>query len=155
MIDQTDATFQEVFSQASSTKAVTLLPWCISAAVPFHYISRPVMIAAQQDEGIPTIFEHHLTASEPEPCGSPVPGPSGGLTPPPGTPPLPVSSLPDIPLAGTPLVGCPFSDFLAIPSQGKQDHSPSDSLDHHHTKRTCICSPEAEAGVESSSTWGN
>ena len=49
IIDQTDATFQEVFSQASLTGAVTLLPWCLSAAVPFCYISRATITAAQQD----------------------------------------------------------------------------------------------------------
>ena len=63
-----------------------------------------------------------------------------------------MSSLTDIPLSGTPLVECPFSDFLAIPSQRKQDQSPSSSLDHHPTKRTHVCSPEVEVGVELSST---
>ena len=66
-----------------------------------------------------------------------------------------MSSLLDIPLAGTPLVGCPFPDFLAIPSQGKQDPSPSGSPDHHHIKRTYACSSEVEVGVESHSTWGD
>ena len=160
MINQSDATFQEVFSKAGSTEAVKLLPWCISAAVPFDYISRPATIAVQQDKGIPTVSEPYPTASEPEPQpqpqphGSPAPDPSGALTPPPGTPPLPVSSLPDIPLVGTPLMGWSFSDLLAIPSQKKQDHSPSNSPDHHHT-RTHVCSPEVEVGVEPSSTWGN
>ena len=79
MIDQTDATFQEVFSQVSLTEAVKLLPWCISVAVPFHNISGPVTIAALQDEGIPTISQPCPTASEPEPepHGSLAPGPSG------------------------------------------------------------------------------
>ena len=92
--------------------------------VPFHYISGAVTIAAQQDEGFPTISEPHPTASElepesdPEPHGSLAPNPADGLIPPPGTSPLPVSFLPDIPLAGTLLVGCPFPDLLAIPSQG-------------------------------------
>ena len=121
MIDQTDATFQEVFSQASLTEAVKLLSWCIPVVVPFHYISGTVITAAQQDKGISTISKPCLTRSEPElePHGSLAPGPSGGLTPLPGTSPLSMPSLPDIPLAGTPLVGHPFSDFLAIPSQGK------------------------------------
>ena len=138
MINQTDATFQEVFSQASLTEAVKLLSWCISTAVPFCYISIAVTTAAQQDEGIPTIHEPCPTASQSEPHGTLAPGPSGGLTPPPGTSPLPESSLPDIPLAGTPLVRCPFSDFLAVPTQGKQDQSPSSSPDHHNTKRTHV-----------------
>ena len=121
MIDQTDVTFQGVFFQMSLTEAVKLLPWRVSSAVPFCYLSRAVTIAAQQDKGIPTISEPCPTTSEPEPKphGSPAPGCSDGLTSPPGTPPLPVSSLPDISLAGTPLVGHSFSDFLAIPSQRK------------------------------------
>ena len=94
MINQTDATFQEVFSQACLTDAVKLLLWCVSAAVPFCYISGAITIAAQQDEGIPTIFKPCPTASEPEPHGSLAQGPSAGLTPPLGTTPLPVSSLP-------------------------------------------------------------
>ena len=123
MTNQTDATFQEVFSQASLREVVKLLPWCVSVVVPFCYISGAVTIAAQQDKEFPTMSEPCPTASEPEPepetHGSLAPGPSGGLTPPTGTSPLPVSSLPDIPLAGTPLVGHPFSDFLVIPSQRK------------------------------------
>ena len=101
----------------SLTEVVKLLPWCISVAVPFHYICGPVTIAAQQDEDIPTISKPCATASEPEsePHGSLAPGPSSGLTLLPGTLTLPVSSLPDIPLAGTPLVVHLFSDFLAIP----------------------------------------
>ena len=59
MIDQTKATFQEVFSKVSLTEAVKLLPWCISVAVPFHYISRAETTAAQQDKGIPL----HLSLS--------------------------------------------------------------------------------------------
>ena len=110
VIDQIDATFQGIFLQVSSTEAVMLLPWCIFVAVPFCYTSGPVTIDAQWDESISTISEPSPTACEPEPepHGSPVTGPSGGLTPPPGTPLLPVSSLPDIPLVGTSMVGCPF-----------------------------------------------
>ena len=82
------------------------------------------------------------------------PGPSGVLTPPPVTFPLPVSSLPDMLLAGTPLLGCPFA-YLAIPSKGKWDHSPSDSPNCLHIKRTCITSQEVEIWSEHSSTQGN
>ena len=95
------------------------------------------------------------TASELEPHGSQPPGPSGGLTPPPGTPTLPVSCLPDISLAGPPLVRNPFSDFLAIPSQRKQGHSLSSSLSHHYTKKPHVCATEVVVGVEPSPTWGN
>ena len=119
MINQTDVTFQEVFSQAGLTEAIKLLLWCISAAKPFHYISRMMTIATQQDESIPTMSKPCPTASAPELHTSPVPGASRGLTPPPGTSPLPVSFLSDIPLSGAPLAGCPFSGLLAIPLTGK------------------------------------
>ena len=102
-------------------EAIKLLPWCVSVAVPFCYTSGAVTLAAQQDKSIPTESKPHPTTSkhEPEPHGSLVPGPSRGLTPPPGTSPLLVSSLPDIPLSDTLLVEHPLSHFLAIPSQGK------------------------------------
>ena len=126
-------------------------------AVPFCYISGAITIAAQQDEDVPTISNPCPTASEPdpEPHGLLASGPSGSTAPSPGTPPLPVSSLPDIPWVGTPLVGHPFSDLLTISSQNKWDHTPSSSLDHHHTKRTHVWSPEVEVGVEPSPTGGN
>ena len=137
-------------------ETIKLLPLCISAAVPFHYISRAITMAAQLDEGIPTESQLHPTTSEPQPGphGSPVPGSLRSLTPPPVTSPLPMSSLSDILLAGTPLLGHPFADFLAIPSKGKWDHSLSDSLNHLHTKRTHITSPEVKVGSEHSSTQG-
>ena len=147
VIDQTDATPQEVLSQVSSTEAIKLLPWCISATVPFHYISETTTTAAQQDEGISIVSKACPTV--PEPHSLPVPGPSGVLTPPP-----PVSSLPDIPLEGIPLLGCPFAG-LTIPPLGKWDHSPSDSPDCLHIKRTHITSPEVVVRSEHSSTWGN
>ena len=149
--------FQEAFSQVSLTEAAKLLPWCISVAVPFCYISGTITTAAQQDEGFPTTPEPCSTASElaPEPHCSWALGPPGGLTPPPRTSLLPVSSLPDIPLTGTSMMGCLFSYFLAIPSQGKQDHSPSGSFDHSPTKRTSVCSQDIEVGVESSSSLGD
>ena len=154
MTDQTDATFQEVFSQFSSTEAVKLLPWCVSLAVPFHYISGTMTTAAQQDENIPTVPQPCPTAPKPESYGSPTPGTFGSPIPPPRASPLPVSSLPDIPLVGTPLVGCPFSDFLAVSSEGKQSHPPSSSPGHHDPRKTYVCSPEVEVGVESSFSWG-
>ena len=94
------------------------------------------------------------TALEPEPHGLLVPGPSGVLPPPPATSLPPVSSLPDIPLAGTLLLRCCYAG-LAIPPKGKWDHSPSDSPDHLHIKRTYITSPEVEVGNEHSSTQGD
>ena len=47
-------------------RAVKLLPWCISVVVPFCYISGPVTIAAQQDEGVLIGSEPSPTA--PDPC---------------------------------------------------------------------------------------
>ena len=63
MIHQTDTTLQEVLSQASSMEAIKLLPWCISAVVPFCYISRAATMAVQQDEGASIMFgpQSHCT----------------------------------------------------------------------------------------------
>ena len=67
----------------------------------------------QQDEDIPAT----TTVSKPE--GSLPPGPSSSPTHAPGTSPLPVPPLPDIPFVGTPLLGHPFAEFLANPTQKK------------------------------------
>ena len=64
-------------------------------------------------------------------------------------------SLPDIPLAATPLLEYPFADILAIPSKGKWDHSPSDSPNCLHIKRTDITSSKVNVGSEHSSTQGD
>ena len=56
---------------------------------------------------------------------------------------------------GTPLLEHPFADLLAIPSKGKWDHSPSDSPNCLHAKRTHITSSEVEVGSEHSSPQGN
>ena len=110
MIKQTDATFQEVFSQVSLADSIKLLPWCISTAVPLCYVSGMMATAMQQDKDIPA-------ASKPE--GSVAPGPSSCPVDPPRTPPLPVPLLLDILLVGTPPVGHPFAEFLAISTQKK------------------------------------
>ena len=133
-------------------EAITLLPWCISMAVPLHYIRKAATMAAQQDEGVSIVSRPCLTVLEPH--GSPVLGPSGVLTTSLATSPPPVSSLPDIPLEGTSLLGCSFAG-LTIPPKGKWDHSPSDSPNHLHIKRTHVTSPEVEVGSEHSSTWSN
>ena len=75
IIDQTDATLQEVLSQVSSTEAIKLLPWCISVVVPFCYISGAASTAVQQDESISIISGPCPTV--PKPCGLSVLGPSG------------------------------------------------------------------------------
>ena len=145
---------QEVLSQVSSTEPIKLLPWCISVVVPLHYISKATTTATQQDEGISIVFDPCSTASESEPHGLPVPGPSGVMIPSPVMSPLSVSSMPDIPLGSTPLLGHSFAG-LTIPPKGKQDHSPSDSPNHLHVKMTCVTSLEIEVRSKHSSTWGN
>ena len=77
MINRTDATLQDVLSHVSSTEAFKLLPWCVSVAVPFCYISEATTMAVQQDKGISIISRPCPTAPEPEPHGLLVPGPSG------------------------------------------------------------------------------
>ena len=97
MINQTDATLQEVLSQASSMEAIKSLPWCVSVVVPFCYISEAITMATQQDKDTSIVSWSCHTVPKPESCGSPVSGPSGVLTPPPMMPPPPVSSMSDIP----------------------------------------------------------
>ena len=99
--------------------------------------------------------ELHPMEPEPEPCGSPAPGPSRGLTPPPWTSPLLVSSMPDIPVSSTPLVGYPFPHLPTTSSQEKQGHSPRGSPDCPQAKRTQVTSPKVETGSEHSFTWGD
>ena len=154
MIDQTNSTLQEVLSQASSMEAIKLLPWYISMVVPLCCISEAASMADHQDKGISIVSEPCPTAPDPEPCTLLFPGPSGGLTPPLVMLPLPVFSIPDILLDGTSLLGHSLAG-LTIPPKGKQDHSPSDSPDRLHIRRTCIASSEVEVRSEHSSTWGD
>ena len=69
------------------------------------------------------------------------------------TSPLPVFSILDIPLDGTPFLGCSFAGLI-IPPKGKWDHTPSDSLNHPHIKRTHVIPPEVRVGSEHCSTQG-
>ena len=110
-------------------------------------------MAAHQNEGISIVSELCPTTPVPEPHGLPISGPSAVLTPPLVTSPLPVFHIPDIPLDSTPLMGCSFAG-LTISLKEKQDHSPSNSLDHLHIKRTHVTSPEVEVRSEHSPTWG-
>ena len=63
--------------------------------------------------------------------------------------------LPEILFVDTPLVGCPFVEFLTIPTWKKWDCSSSSSLSNHHDKRTHIDSEEVKARSEHSSAQGD
>ena len=130
----------------SLADSMKLLPWCVSMAVPLHYLRRMMATITQLDEEIP---------AAPEPEDLPNPGPSSSPVHPSRTLPLPVPPLPDIPLVGTPPLGCPFAEFIAISTQKKQDCCPSHLLDHHCNKRTHVNSQEVKAKSEHSSTQGN
>ena len=150
MAKEADATFHEVFSQASSTDLFKLLPWYFSSAVPLHYMSNALATATQQEQDVPT------TIAVPEPEGSQAPDPSDC---PPHQPlssdfTSPSTPLPDIPFVGTTLVGCPFAGFIANPTQKKWDCSSSSSISHHCNKRTHVNSQEVEDKSEHSSTQG-
>ena len=125
----------------SSTEAIRVLPWCVFTAVPLHYISKASTTAHHQDKGIFIASMPCPTVPKPEPYSSPVPDPSGVLTPPLVMSPLPVFPIPDIPLDGTSLLGCSFA-VLTISPKGKWDHSTSDSPNHLHVKRSHVTSPE-------------
>ena len=147
MVEQTDATFQEVFSQVSLANSIKLLPWCISSTVTLHYLSGVLTTDTHQGEDIPAT----TTASEPK--GSPAPGSSSSPAHPPGTPPLPVPPLLDIPFVSTPPVRYPFAELPAVPSQKKWDCFPSSSLNHHHDKRIHVNSQEVKVGVNTALQW--
>ena len=93
-----------------------LLPQCVSSAVHLCYMTRTMVTAMQQDENIPA-------GSNPE--GSPVLSPSSSPVHPPRTQPLPVPPLLDIPFVGTPLVGCPFAEFIVISTQKSETALPA------------------------------
>ena len=75
LLNQTEATFQEVFSLVDSMEAIKMLPWCVTAAMPLCYISRVVATSVQLVDSIPSMSEPCPTKPEPEPCGLPAPGP--------------------------------------------------------------------------------
>ena len=145
MTQEGNATFQEVFSMASLTDLIKLLPWCVSSTAPFYYLGYALSTAVQQSKNIQSI----ATALRPK--GSPVLYPSSSSDLPSGTPPPLLPLLPDIPFVGTPPVGCPFPGLITSPISKKWDHSSSDSLHNHHSKKTHISSPEVEVRSEHSS----
>ena len=149
MTQEGNATFQEVFSMVSSTDSIKLLPWCVSSAVPFCYMSEALATAVQQGENVQS------TTAAPKPEGSLAPDPSSSPAYPTGTPPPLIPFLPDIPFVGTPPVGHPFPGFIASPTPKKWDHSSSSSLGNHYHKRVHISSPEVEVRSKHSSALGD
>ena len=119
MVEEADATFQEVFSQVRLTDLIKLLPWCISSTVPLHYISRSLATTAQQDEDIPAT----TTVSDPE--GSLALGPSSSPACPTGTLPLPVPPLRNIPFVGTPPVRHHLLSSLPAPHRKSRTTLPA------------------------------
>ena len=115
--------------------------------VSLCYIGEAATTATHQDEGV-------SIASDPEPCGLPVPDPSGVLSPPLAMSLLPVFSIPDIPLDGTPWLGHSFAGLTILP-KGNLDHSPSDSPDHLYMNRNSVTSPEVKVRSKHSSIWGD
>ena len=110
MTQEGNATFQEVFSIASLTDLIKLLPWCVSSTVPFHYMSKALSTAVQQGKNVQS------TAAAPEPEGSLPPDPSSSPAHLKGTPPPLIPVLPDIPFVGTP-PGVPISWFIVSPTK--------------------------------------
>ena len=116
MTQEGNATFQEVFSIASPTDSIKLLPWHVSTPVPFCHMSKALATAMQQGESIPT------TATAPKPEESLAPSHSSSPAHHTRTPLPLIPLLPDIPLVGTPPVGCPLLEFIAGPSSSLTDH---------------------------------
>ena len=148
MIEQADATFQEVFSQVSLADSIKLLPFCVSSSVPLCYMSRALATTTQQDKDVPAT----TTASQPE--GSLAPGPQAVQLIDPELHHFQYLPYQISPCRHSPL-GHPFAEFLAIPTQKKQDWPSSSSLSDHCNKKTHIDSQEVEARSEGSSAQGD
>ena len=52
-----DCTFQEVFSMASSTESVKLLPWCFSTSDPFCHMDGMLAATESQSKTTPANVE--------------------------------------------------------------------------------------------------
>ena len=113
MAGEANTTFPEVFSQASLTYSIKLLPWCVSSTVPLYYISKVLYTVMQQEEDVPT------TITVPRAECSQAPETSDSLAHQTGTPPLPVHPFLDIPLWALLLLGILFLGFRASPLQEK------------------------------------
>ena len=149
MAKEADTTFQEVFSQASWTDLIKLLPQCVSSAVPLHYMSKALTTTVWQEEDVPvTITVPMLEDSQ---ALNPSDSPAGQT----GTPPLPMPPFLDIPFVDTFLVWHPFAGFSAGPIQKMWNHSSSDILSDQCNKRTHIDSQEVEVWIKHSSTQDN
>ena len=104
-----------------SMEAVKLLPWCVTVALPFHYMGGSGGYCCLTGRGHPLyVRTTPYRALKPRVMWpSPAPGPCRVLTSPPGTSPPLVSFIPDIPLSGTALVGQPFPFLSMTSSQEK------------------------------------
>ena len=149
MTQEGNATFQEVFSMASLTDLIKLLPWFVSSTVIFCYMSKALATAFQQGKNV------QCTTAAPKPEESPALGSSSSPAHPTGTPPSLIPLLPDIPFISNPPVGNPFPGFIASPTLKEWDFSISGSLSDHCDKRTLIGSPEVKVRSEHSSAWGD
>ena len=89
---------------------IKLLPWCVSSTVPFHYMSKALDTAMQQDKDVST------TTTTPQLKGSPTLGLSSSPACPTETLPPLVPLLPDVPFVATPPVGHTFPGFIASPT---------------------------------------
>ena len=114
MGEEVDTTFWEVFSEASSTDLVRVLPWCISTTVnpgviPTCYMSEALATTMQWRADAP------VATTTPESEGWQAQASMSILACQTGTPPLPVLPMSDIPLISTPPVGCSFIRFIINP----------------------------------------
>ena len=148
MAEESNSTFQKVFSQMSSTDSIKLLPWCVSSAVALHYINEVLATAAQWEEDIP------WTATVPDPESSQVLNPPDSPAHHTGIPTPLVPPLLDIPIVGTPLVGHPFAWFIVDPMQKREDCFPSSTLGDLHYKWTHVNPQEVEVRSEHSCVQG-
>ena len=96
MAQEGNIAFQEFFAMASLAESIKLLPWCISSAVPPHYISEALAATMWLGENTPA------TTAAWRPEESPTPGSLSSPTSLTATHPPQAPFLTDLPFVGTP-----------------------------------------------------
>ena len=124
MAEKVDATFQEVFSEMSSTDSVRLLPWCISTAanpgmIPIHYMSEALTTTVQQRMDAPVATT--ALGSEGSQALASTNNPAHQT----GTPPLPFFPCHTFYLSAFPQLGVHLSGLSSIPSTKSRITSPT------------------------------
>ena len=154
MAEVVDITFQEVFSEISSTDLVRLLPWYISTAanpnaIPICYMSEALATIMQQGVDAP------MATTAPESEGSWALASTSSLVHQTGTPALPLLPVFDLPLFCTPPVEHSLIRLLTNPLHKRLDCSPNGALYDRPGKRAYAETAEADVSSGNSTPQGD